>query len=150
MNPVCPARPLRAYRLPGVQIIEAVRWSPEGDAVRIIDQRLLPNEFVERDLRTLDEVCDAIRTLAVRGAPAIGVAGAMGIVAVLAPQAREARDAFVARAREVAATIRATRPTALRERSAVAPGGTGLADRAGPRGCGQSPSSFTNRSDPSL
>ena len=96
-----------------MQIIEAVRWSPAGDAVRIIDQRLLPNEYVERDLRTLDEVCDAIRTLAVRGAPAIGVAGAMGIVAALAPHASDPRDPFVTRAREVSATIRATRPTAV-------------------------------------
>ncbi len=96
-----------------MQIIEAVRWSPEGTGVRIIDQRLLPNEYVERDLRTLDEVCDAIRTLAVRGAPAIGVAGAMGIVAALARDAALPREAFVARAREVAATVRATRPTAV-------------------------------------
>jgi methylthioribose-1-phosphate isomerase len=98
-----------------VQIIEAVRWSEDGAAVRIIDQRLLPTEYVERDLRTLDEVCDAIRTLAVRGAPAIGVAGAMGIVAILAPHAAggEPRDAFVARAREAAAAVRATRPTAV-------------------------------------
>ncbi|MHB0947835.1 MAG: S-methyl-5-thioribose-1-phosphate isomerase [Gemmatimonadaceae bacterium] len=94
-------------------IIEAVRWSPSGTAVRIIDQRLLPTEYVERDLRTLDEVCDAIRTLAVRGAPAIGVAGAMGIVAALANDTALPRDAFLARAREVGATVRGTRPTAV-------------------------------------
>src|SRR5687768_9074776 len=69
-------RPRYVTRVTG---IEAVRWSPAGDAVRIIDQRRLPEELVERDLRTLDEVCEAIATLAVRGAPAIGVAGAMGL-----------------------------------------------------------------------
>ena len=66
-----------------MQIIRAVDWSPDGTAVRIIDQRRLPATVVERDLASLDDVCEAIRTLAVRGAPAIGVAGAMGLVVSL-------------------------------------------------------------------
>lgn len=96
-----------------VQTIRAVDWSPDGRAVRIIDQRRLPGAFVERDLGTLDEVCDAIRTLSVRGAPAIGVAGAMGMVAVLAPFADEPADRFRERLHSVASAIRATRPTAV-------------------------------------
>ena len=52
-------------------VVEAVRWSGGGDAVDIIDQRQLPNELVRRELRTVDDVCDAILTLSVRGAPAI-------------------------------------------------------------------------------
>ena len=82
----------------------------------IIDQRLLPNDFVERDLSSLEEVCDAIRTLAVRGAPAIGICGAMGLcVAMAAPAAHGSgkREAFIARARESARTIASTRPTAV-------------------------------------
>ena len=94
-------------------VIEAVRWSPTGDAVRIIDQRRLPGEYVERDLRTLDEVREAIATLAVRGAPAIGVAGAMGLVASLATFTDEAGERFTDRLRAHAAAIRATRPTAV-------------------------------------
>ena len=96
-----------------VQPIRTVDWSPDGDAVRIIDQRQLPATFVERDLRTLDDVCDAIRTLAVRGAPAIGVAGAMGMVVALEPFVEEPVARFRERARSIAATIRATRPTAV-------------------------------------
>lgn len=96
-----------------MQIIEAVNWSPTGDAVRIIDQRRLPGELVERDLRTLEELCDAIRTLAVRGAPAIGVAAAMGLVATLAAYADDAPAPFRARLADHAAAIRATRPTAV-------------------------------------
>jgi methylthioribose-1-phosphate isomerase len=65
--------------------VESVRWSADGGAVDIIDQRLLPGALVRRELRTVDEVCEAIATLAVRGAPAIGVAGAMGLVVALAP-----------------------------------------------------------------
>ncbi|MEA3247765.1 MAG: S-methyl-5-thioribose-1-phosphate isomerase, partial [Gemmatimonadota bacterium] len=72
--------------------IRAVRWSDDGGAVRIIDQRQLPGAFVERDLRTVDEVCEAVATLAVRGAPAIGVAAAMGLVAAMAPHAGAAAE----------------------------------------------------------
>ncbi len=47
--------------------------------VRLIDQRRLPAELVMLDIATVDELCDAITTMAVRGAPALGVAGAMDI-----------------------------------------------------------------------
>ncbi len=96
-----------------MQIIEAVRWSPDGDAVRIIDQRLLPAEYVERDLRSEAEVCDAIRTLAVRGAPAIGICGAMGLVSTIVPHVAEEEAAFRERLRNVAWRIREARPTAV-------------------------------------
>jgi methylthioribose-1-phosphate isomerase len=74
-----------------------------GGRVRMIDQRLLPGrlEFVEAS--TVDDLCEAIRTLAVRGAPALGVAGAMGMA--LATVTGEDLD-------EAAARILATRPTA--------------------------------------
>jgi methylthioribose-1-phosphate isomerase len=96
-----------------VETIRAVDWSTDGRAVRIIDQRRLPETFVERDLHALDEVCDAIRTLAVRGAPAIGVAGAMGLVVSVSPFVDESTGAFLERLRANAAMIRATRPTAV-------------------------------------
>ncbi len=91
----------------------AVQWSPDGDGVRIIDQRLLPGAYVERDLRTADAVCDAIATLAVRGAPAIGVAGAMGLAVAMAPHDALPSERFAERLREVAQRIRGTRPTAV-------------------------------------
>lgn len=102
-----------------MQPIRAVQWSAAGDAVRIIDQRRLPSEVVERDLRTVDDVCDAIRTLAVRGAPAIGIAGAMGLVAAVAPYAGEpegatpGRGAFDAIVAQAASRIAGARPTAV-------------------------------------
>ena len=94
-------------------VVRTVRWSDHGDAVVVVDQRRLPAEYAELALRTVPEVCDAIRTLAVRGAPAIGVAGAMGLVAALAPHVAEGADAFRARAAAAAARIAATRPTAV-------------------------------------
>ena len=92
--------------------MEPVQWAPGGDAVRIIDQRRLPGEEVTRDLRTLHDVCEAIGTLAVRGAPAIGVAGAMGLVASVQPFAGVG-EAFWQAVADHAAAIRATRPTAV-------------------------------------
>ena len=96
-----------------MDIIQAVRWTEDGRGVRIIDQRLLPAVLVERELRSLADVRDAIRTLAVRGAPAIGIAGAMGLVAALSPNESGGREALLAEARCVAADIAATRPTAV-------------------------------------
>lgn len=93
--------------------IHSVQWAHDQRAVRIIDQRLLPNAFVERDLTTLDDVCDAIRTLAVRGAPAIGICGAMGLSVAVASQATGGREVFLSRARDAARAIAATRPTAV-------------------------------------
>jgi methylthioribose-1-phosphate isomerase len=79
--------------------------------VVIIDQRRLPQEKVEWELRTLEDVCEAIRTLAVRGAPAIGIAGAMGLAAVTSPAGT--RDEFIERLEANAEHIRMTRPTAV-------------------------------------
>jgi methylthioribose-1-phosphate isomerase len=54
-----------------------IEW--RDGVVRMIDQRRLPGELAYVDAGTVDELCEAIREMAVRGAPALGVAGAMGI-----------------------------------------------------------------------
>ncbi len=79
----------------------------------IVDQTLLPERLEYRELRTLDDVCDAISRLAVRGAPAIGVAGAMGLVVALQQYAVQRRETFLTRAQDAAKRIAATRPTAV-------------------------------------
>ena len=84
----------------------AVAWT--GDAIEIIDQTLLPGEERILRLTTPAEVVDAIRRLAVRGAPAIGVCGAFGVV--LADPARVESEAEA---------IAAARPTAVNLRWAV-------------------------------
>jgi methylthioribose-1-phosphate isomerase len=63
----------------------------EADCVVILDQRRLPGEEVELECRSAAEVAEAIRTLAVRGAPAIGIAAAYGYA--LAAQTGEDLDA---------------------------------------------------------
>src|ERR1044072_2325405 len=62
-----------------MEVIQPVSWSSDGHGVRILDQRELPEREVYRDLRTVDDVYDAILTLAVRGAPAIGIPAALGV-----------------------------------------------------------------------
>jgi len=95
-----------------VHPIQAVRWAPDCGAVRIIDQTALPERFIERDLRSLDDVCAAISSLAVRGAPAIGIAGAMGLVVSLGGFDDASLDALRARIAVHAHRIVGTRPTA--------------------------------------
>src|SRR5665213_2392661 len=60
-----------------MNVIEPVRWADDGVGVRILDQRELPGREVYRELRTVEDAFEAIQTLAVRGAPAIGITAAM-------------------------------------------------------------------------
>jgi methylthioribose-1-phosphate isomerase len=83
-------------------IPRTIEW--RDGIVRLIDQRRLPEELVFIDAGTVEELCDAIAALAIRGAPALGAAGAMGVaLASVAGQPLE----------EAAARIRRTRPTAV-------------------------------------
>jgi len=62
-------------------IVEAVKWVGGVDGfLELIDQRKLPGEFVKLHCQDIEQLYEAIKTLAVRGAPAIGVAGAYGLV----------------------------------------------------------------------
>ena len=99
--------------------VQAISWSP-GGAVRIVDQRVLPEALVHRDLETIDDAASAIRTLQVRGAPLIGIAAAMGLVAGLRDARRSGRDPFLGRLRQAAACLADTRPTAVNLRWALA------------------------------
>jgi methylthioribose-1-phosphate isomerase len=86
---------------------------PSGTAVEIIDQTLLPHEFVIRRLTEMEDAAEAIRLMRVRGAPLIGATAAYG----LALAAR--RDAADAALQAAAATLIATRPTAVNLQWAV-------------------------------
>ena len=59
-----------------------IRWTEDGAGLIILDQSELPGTEVYRELRTLDDVHEAIRSLRVRGAPLIGITAAMGVAAL--------------------------------------------------------------------
>lgn len=62
-------------------IAKALEWIGEVDGfLELVDQRLLPREFVKLECRDTEQLYEAIKTLAVRGAPAIGVSAAYGLV----------------------------------------------------------------------
>ena len=87
--------------------------APDGRGVEIIDQTRLPEAFVVVRLDTLEAMAHAIRSMQLRGAPLIGVAGAYGIA--LAMHADPSDAAFDA----AASTLLATRPTAVNLRWAL-------------------------------
>src|SRR5947208_350014 len=86
--------------------VQAIAWTRSG-AVRIVDQRALPEAHIERDLESVAAMVEAIRTLQVRGAPLIGIAAAMGLVAGLRDERGARRQRFLARVEELAARLTA-------------------------------------------
>src|SRR6267378_881795 len=113
-----PRSPFRVPRYVAPMPVQAIAWSPSG-AVRIVDQRALPEAKIERDLESGEAVADAIRTLQVRGAPLIGIAAAMGLVAGTRELRAAPRDRFLARVAELVQLLGATRPTAVNLRWAL-------------------------------
>ena len=89
------------------------RLDDENSALVILDQTLLPNEVKYLSLRTNAEICHAIKTLQVRGAPAIGVAAGYG--AYLAAKSAPETDfeAFYGHFKALCAALAASRPTAV-------------------------------------
>ena len=88
-------------------------WDAGPGSIRYIDQTLLPNEYKIEECRDIERWATAIRRLEVRGAPALGVAGAYGVA--LAATLCEEKDlaGFMAAVRKDAAYLRSTRPTAI-------------------------------------
>lgn len=81
----------------------------EDSVIRMIDQTVLPHSFEIKDIRNIDELCDSINNMTVRGAGAIGAAGGYGIVQA-AMQADH--DNFIKSIENAAGKLKNTRPTA--------------------------------------
>ncbi|MCA0336591.1 MAG: S-methyl-5-thioribose-1-phosphate isomerase [Actinobacteria bacterium] len=91
--------------------LHAITWDGSTDRLRLLDQTRLPGETVHLDVETVDQLVDAISVLAVRGAPALGVAGAMGVVVALDQARREGWDEGTLEA--AIDRVRLARPTAV-------------------------------------
>jgi len=91
--------------------IAPVRWA--HDRLVLLDQTLLPGRELERTYARWEDVADAIRTLVVRGAPAIGVAAAYGVVLAARQSAVTTGDELVSDLEPAFKGLAATRPTAV-------------------------------------
>ena len=89
-------------------MIETIQWTPEG--VVMIDQTRIPAEETYITCRDYHQVADAIRTMVIRGAPAIGVAAAMGVAIGVEKSNPSNLDAEV---EEICTELAGTRPTAV-------------------------------------
>jgi len=92
-------------------MIQTVEWTDAG--VRFIDQTRLPTEEIYVTCRTYGEVATAIRDMIVRGAPAIGVAAAMGVALGVRDSKAQSHAALRSELEQICSTLAATRPTAV-------------------------------------
>ena len=90
-----------------------IAWDAGRKAVRLIDQTLLPTELKYIDIRSFDDMCEAIAMLRVRGAPAIGVGGALGIYLGLAERAPGSAARVFEALDELCPRMIGVRPTAV-------------------------------------
>ena len=94
-----------------VSHVYPVIW--QKDQVLLIDQNRLPAEYTLVEIKTSDDMALAIKTMIVRGAPAIGVAAAYGIYLGAREIQTENRELFLTELEKIAEKLRATRPTAV-------------------------------------
>ena len=96
-------------------MVETLRWvgDPNTGSLWLIDQTRLPTETVEIELKTAEQVWEAIKSLRVRGAPAIGIAAAYGTVLGMQAVTAEDPDEWVTHLEKVSDYLAGSRPTAV-------------------------------------
>ncbi|HEX6974999.1 MAG TPA: S-methyl-5-thioribose-1-phosphate isomerase [Vicinamibacterales bacterium] len=92
-------------------MLPTIDW--QGDVILMVDQRKLPAEELYVRCRTAQEVARAIRTMVIRGAPAIGVAAAMGIALGMKRSSAKGTRQFAVDFQKICDMMAATRPTAV-------------------------------------
>jgi methylthioribose-1-phosphate isomerase len=90
-----------------------ISWDYESGGISLIDQTLLPAEYRFKKCRTVEQLAEAIRRLEVRGAPALGVAGGLGIALSAAVSESTDKTGMLTDLRSDAEILKATRPTAV-------------------------------------
>ena len=93
--------------------LETIRWNRQKRWIELIDQSLLPNELRYISCKNVDELWEAIKNLKVRGAPAIGIAGALGVVLGIWNSQAERYEEFKRQLDSVADYLATSRPTAV-------------------------------------
>jgi methylthioribose-1-phosphate isomerase len=105
---------LDGQQAPETEAPRTICWVGGTDGfIRLIDQTLLPTRLEYRDCKTVEEIWEAIRVLRVRGAPAIGVAAAMGVVLGVKSCSSDSRTSYREQLRKTTSYLRTSRPTAV-------------------------------------
>lgn len=97
--------------------IKTIEWVDNFS--RMIDQRILPQEFKQVDIKTAEEMYYAIQDMIVRGAPAIGIAGVHGVALAAIELKNLDKNEFIKKLEEKAEYIKSSRPTAVNLRWGV-------------------------------
>src|ERR671918_3169384 len=92
-------------------MLPTIDW--QGDAIVMVDQRKLPGQEIYVTCRTAQEVAKAIKTMVIRGAPAIGVAAAMGLALGMRRSTATGTKQFTTEFQKLCDEMAATRPTAV-------------------------------------
>jgi methylthioribose-1-phosphate isomerase len=121
-------------------MLPTIDW--QGDVIVMVDQRKLPAQEVYVRCRTAQEVARAIRTMVIRGAPAIGVSAAMGIALGMRRSTAKGTKQFAVDFQKICDMMAATRPTAVNLFWAIDRMKRAFADAAQ---AGQSPSEIADR-----
>ena len=95
------------------KLADNVYLTEDGKSVVIIDQRQLPNELAELTLSTAQEMYDAIKSLAVRGAPAIGICAGYSIYCLAQQIKAETFEDFYPQLKKHSDYLNSSRPTAV-------------------------------------
>ncbi|MHB8164299.1 MAG: S-methyl-5-thioribose-1-phosphate isomerase [Methanoregula sp.] len=88
-------------------------WDAGNQSIHYIEQTLLPNEYAIVECRSIERLATAIKRLEIRGAPALGVAGAYGVALASVLADKNDMTSFMAAVRQDADILRSTRPTAI-------------------------------------
>src|SRR5712692_5926165 len=92
-------------------VAQPIRWTDRG--VVMLDQRCLPSEEISYTYTDYREVAKAIREMVIRGAPAIGVAAAMGVALGVLHSSANSAETLKTEFSEICGTLAKTRPTAV-------------------------------------
>jgi methylthioribose-1-phosphate isomerase len=93
--------------------MRTIDWESEKNNIIMIDQTLLPGEYKVIECSTIESLCEAIKSLRVRGAPALGAAGGFGIALAASKSSTSSLEELIEDIENAGKTIIATRPTAM-------------------------------------
>ena len=94
-------------------LMRTIDWNKESNSVVLVDQTLLPKEYRIIECKTLSSLCEAIKSLRIRGAPALGAAGGFGIALSAFLSEAKNLETMMTDLEAAGIALKSTRPTAV-------------------------------------